>query len=78
MIKSDYTTIKVGYDRDASFEYECQTEFGSLKLGSSLTTVNSKKEMNESYKKGYYNTQGSSSTIDINSSFGNVSLKANN
>ncbi|SCY06522.1 hypothetical protein SAMN05192588_0963 [Nonlabens sp. Hel1_33_55] len=77
-IKSDYTTVKVRYDKDASFVYECKTEFGSLNLGSGLATVNSRKEMNESYKQGYNNTQGSNNRIDINSSFGNVSLQANN
>ncbi|KQC33515.1 hypothetical protein AAU57_09450 [Nonlabens sp. YIK11] len=77
-IKSDYTTIKIGYDKEASFEYECDTEFGSLNLGSGLNTVNSKKEMNASYKQGYHITQGSSSNININSSFGSVTLKPNN
>jgi len=76
-IKSDYTTIKLGYDHNASFTYDCQTEFGSLKLDNHLTTVNSRKEMNESSKEGYYSDQNASSKIEINSSFGSVSLKSN-
>jgi hypothetical protein len=77
-IKSDYTTVKVGYDRNASFNYECKTEFGSLKLDPKLTTVNSRKEMNETFKEGFCNTQDGKSTIQINSSFGSVTLKSNN
>ena len=77
-IKSDYTTVKVGYDRNASFNYECKTEFGSLKLDPKLTTVNSRKEMNETFKEGFCNSQDGKSTIQINSSFGSVRLKSNN
>jgi hypothetical protein len=77
-IKSDYTTVKVGYDRNASFNYECKTEFGSLKLDPNLITVNSRKEMNETFKEGYCNSQDAKSNIQINSSFGSVTLKSNN
>jgi len=77
-IKSDYTTVNVSYDRDASFNYECKTEFGTLKLDPNLTTVNSRKEMNEIYKEGYSKLQDGEGTIQINSSFGSVTLKSNN
>lgn len=76
-VKSDYTSVSIGYDNSASFDFECQTEFGSLKTGRSLTVTSSKKEMNENYKQGYQNRQGSNSKIAINSSFGSVTLESN-
>lgn len=74
-IKSDYTTVKIGYNRNASFEFECKTEFGSLKLDNSLTIVSSKKEPTESYKQGYHKVTGSARKIEVNSSFGSVTIQ---
>ncbi|BAO56391.1 DUF4097 family beta strand repeat-containing protein [Nonlabens marinus] len=77
-IKSDYTTVQVKYTGNVPYDYEISTEFGSLKLGSGLNTVDSRKESTESYKQGYNVTGNSGSRVEINSSFGSVTLKSNN
>ena len=77
-IKSDYTTLKVNYDQEAQFQYECKTEFGSLSLDKNLSSIISTNEMNEKYRKGYHINPSALSSIMINSSFGNVTFKSNN
>ncbi|AZQ44289.1 hypothetical protein [Nonlabens ponticola] len=77
-VKSDYTTVKIGYDPAAAFTYELDTEFGSLKVNSSLTTTQSRSDGTEKFKEGYHLDNKSSNRITVNSSFGSVSLNPNN
>ncbi len=74
-IKSDYTDVKVAHDRSLPFDFEINTEFGTLNLGSTLQTVDSRKDYNELYKKGYNGAAGAGGSIEINSSFGSVTLR---
>ncbi len=77
-IKSDYTTISLNYRPDAAFVYDISTEYGNLKLDAGLTTVNSSSGINESQYIGYLNNKSAKSSVEIDSSFGTVTLKSNN
>ncbi|WP_194852585.1 hypothetical protein [Nonlabens antarcticus] len=77
-IKSDYTDVRINHDRNVAFDYELSAEFASINLGNDLQTVTSRKENNEAYKQGYNTVAKSGSRIEINSSFGSVTLKTNN
>ncbi len=77
-IKSDYTTINIGYAPTTSFNYLIETEFGSLKLDSSLKTRVSRNDMNEKYREGHHGNINTTNAIEINSSFGTIKLNNNN
>jgi hypothetical protein len=77
-IKSEYTGIKIGYHSNASFQFDIDTEFASIKLSDDLTITRSENDTTEKERSGYYGKRDASGTINIRSSFGGVSLKKSN
>ncbi|MEN8817339.1 MAG: hypothetical protein ABF274_10800 [Nonlabens sp.] len=76
-IKSEYTGIKVGFHPNASFKFDIDTEFASIKLSDDLTITRSENDTTDKQRSGYYGNKDALTTINIRSSFGGVSLKRN-
>jgi len=76
-VKSEYTTIKINYHPEASFRFDIDTEFSSIKLSDDLTVTSSESDNTDKQKSGYCGPKSSTAVINIRSSFGGVSLKKN-
>jgi hypothetical protein len=76
-IKSEYTGIKVGYHPEASFRFDIDTAFASIKLSDDLIITRSENDGTDKQKSGYCGAQPSTAVITMRSSFGGVSLKKN-
>lgn len=74
-ISTDYTSIKIGYDKEAPFKFEVSTEYGGVKGLGSRFTVNKRIDSgSDNYYEGYYLSGNSGGTIKIESSYGSVSF----
>jgi len=76
-IRSDYTGITIGYNSQANFNFDIDTEFASIKVSDDLEISRSENDHTEKRLSGYAKTQNSGNTINIKSEFGGVSLKKN-
>lgn len=75
-INSDYTGIKIGYDREAPFSFEVKTAYGGVNgINNSNFTINKRNQSgSDNYYQGYYRSENSGGRISINSSYGSVSF----
>jgi hypothetical protein len=74
-INTDYTHIKIGLDRDISFNFTVKLSYGGFDIDSENVNYNKKIIKSSSkYYEGYVNKENSSSTIDINSEYGSIKL----
>ncbi len=75
-INSDYTGIKIGYDREAPFSFEVKTAYGGVNgINSNNFTVNKRNQSSgDNYYDGYYLTENSGGKISIDSSYGSVTF----
>jgi hypothetical protein len=75
-INSDYTGIKIGYDREAAFNFAVQTEYGGVKgINNQNFTVNKRNQSgSDNYFEGYHRSNNTGGKININSSYGSVSF----
>jgi hypothetical protein len=76
-IRSEYTGIKIGYHPKASFNFDINTAFASIKLSDDLVVTRSENSGTDKQKSGYCITQRANALIRIRSSFGSVSLMKN-
>jgi hypothetical protein len=74
-IKSEYTGIKINYHPEASFRFDIDTEYSSIKLSDDLTVTSSKSGNTDKQKSGYSGQKDGTAVINIRSSFGGVTLK---
>lgn len=76
-INSDYTGIKIGYDRNTPFSFEVKTEYGGVKgINNNNFTVNKRNQSgSDNYFEGYHGAENSGGRIKINSSYGSVSFE---
>ncbi|MGB5982261.1 MAG: hypothetical protein WBG46_08965 [Nonlabens sp.] len=77
LIRSDYTGITLGYNSQASFNFDIDTEFASIKVSEDLEIRRSENDHTEKRLSGFAKNQNSGNTINIKSEFGGVSLKMN-
>lgn len=79
-IDSDYTSLKIGYDREAPFGFEVNTSYGGVKgLEGSDFQVNKRNQSGgDNYYQGYYRSENSGGTVKINSSYGSVNFSGKN
>ena len=75
-ITTDYTSIKLGYDKEASFSFDVSTEYGGVKgLNGNGFSVNKRNQSgSDNYYQGYYLSGNSGGNIRINSSYGSVTF----
>ena len=75
-IESDYTGIKIGYDKEAPFAFEVNTSYGDVKgLDSNGFTVNKRNQSSgDSYHEGYYLSGNTGGKVRIDSSYGSVNF----
>ena len=75
-INSDYTGVKLGYDREASFSFEVKTSYGGVNgINNSNFTVNKRNQSgSDNYYQGYYRSENTGGRIHIDSSYGSVSF----
>lgn len=76
-IKSEYTGIKISFHDNASFKFDIDTEFASIKLDDDLTVTRSENDTTDKQRSGYYGRENANAVINIRSSFGGVSLNKN-
>lgn len=74
-INSDYTGVKIGYDREAPFSFEVNTSYGGVNGINNTFTVNKRNQSgtDNSYS-GYYRSENTGGKIKVNSSYGSVSF----
>ena len=76
-INSDYTSIKIGYDANAPFNYSVSTSYGGVKGidGKNNFTVNKRHQSSgDNYYEGYHISSKSGAKINIKSSYGSVTF----
>ncbi|MCH2489151.1 MAG: hypothetical protein MK211_03290 [Flavobacteriales bacterium] len=73
-IKSDYTAVKLGYEAGYSFDFIIKLSFANFKGGNDVTVTNSDKGYTSKNYQGYHNIRNSGNNLNINSSYGSVSL----
>ncbi|GAB2772340.1 hypothetical protein [Salinimicrobium soli] len=76
-LSTDYTSVKIGYDRDAPFSFEVRTSYGGIKgLDNSGFTLNKKNQSStDRHYEGYYKSANAGGKVRINSSYGSVSFE---
>ena len=76
-INSAYTSVKIGYDRSNPFSFKINTSYGGVKGidGQQDFQVNKRKQTTgDNYYEGYYISENSGASINVNASYGNVSF----
>ncbi|MDX1601651.1 MAG: hypothetical protein R3209_01170 [Salinimicrobium sediminis] len=75
-INSDYTGIKIGYDREAAFGFEVNTSYGGVNgIDNSNFTVNRRNQSSgDNYYAGYHLSENTGGRIRIDSSYGSVTF----
>ncbi|MGB7784471.1 MAG: hypothetical protein WBL27_00070 [Salinimicrobium sp.] len=74
-VNTDYTSIKIGYDKEAPFRFEVSTEYGGIKgLGKGFTVNKRIDSGSDNYYEGYYLSGNSGGTIKVESSYGSVTF----
>lgn len=76
-IKSDYLGITIGYHPDYHFNFDINTEYGSIRNADDFEFTKKHDESGEKYYAGYYGKSSASSLIKINSDYGSITFKKN-
>ncbi len=76
-IKTDYTSVDIGYNNDCNFDFNLRTSYGGIKVDEDITIQ--KKYVKDSKKdyQGYKGKSNSGSSINITSSYGGIKLRQN-
>lgn len=74
IIKSDYTSIKVGYNSGLNFDFILDLEYASLSGEEDLTVQHSDKRNTSKRLTGYHGSKNSGNTLNINSEYGGLTL----
>jgi hypothetical protein len=74
VVRSDYTGVKMAYDPAFNFDFVIKLSYAGLNGKESLSMSTSDVENTRKTYSGYHGTIGSGNTIDINSSYGGVTL----
>ncbi len=73
-ISSDYTGVKLGFDANLSFDFYVRLSYASLKGDDALSIMKTDKSNSRKTYEGYHNQKNSGTIININSSYGGVSI----
>jgi len=75
VIKSDYTGVKLGYDSNANFDFIVKLSYAGFNGTDDLNVQRSDKSNSNKLYEGYHGSANSGNMININSTYGGVSLK---
>ena len=75
-INSDYTGVKIGYDREAPFRFEVNTSYGGVNgINNNTFTINKRNQSGtDNYYAGYHRSENTGGRIKVNSSYGSVTF----
>ena len=76
-INSDYTSIKIGYDRSTPFNFRISTSYGGVKGidGQKGFQINKRSQSTgDNFYEGYHLSKNSGGNINVKSSYGSVSF----
>ena len=77
-VTTDYGNIKLGIEDNTSYNFKANVEYGSLKFDPTDYTFHKKVTKNSSkYYQGYYKKENSTSSINLQSNYGSVSITNN-
>lgn len=75
-ITTDYTSIKIGYEKEAAFNFDVNTSYGGVKgLEGQRFTINKRHQSGgDNHYQGHYGPGNTGGTISINSDYGSVTF----
>lgn len=73
-INSDYTGVKLGYDREAPFSFEVKTAYGGVNGVNNFTVNKRNQSGSDNYYQGYHRSENTGGRIYVDSSYGSVSF----
>ena len=73
-INTDYAGIKLGYDREMSFQFDVKTSYGGIKGLEGLEIQKRDQQNSSNSVSGYYGSQNSDTQINISTSYGSVNF----
>lgn len=76
-VESSYTQIKLGVNSSNSFNIEAKLTYGNLKYGNNFTFNKEITKSSSKYYQGFYNNSNSTSSIKIDSNYGNITFTTN-
>jgi len=74
VVKSVYTSIKLGYDSDFNFDFAINLQYASLSGEEDLTVKHTSKDNSNKQYSGHHGSENSGNTINIDSEYGGVTL----
>lgn len=75
VIKSDYTGVKLGYASNWNFNFVVKLSYAGFNTSDDINIQRSDKSSSNKLYEGYHGSQNSGNTININSTYGGVTLK---
>ncbi|WP_025739869.1 DUF4097 family beta strand repeat-containing protein [Aquimarina pacifica] len=76
-IKTDYTSVIIGYETECSFNFSIKASYGGIKLDESILVNKKYVKDNKKDYQGYYGQSESPSNINISASYGGIKLRKN-
>ena len=73
-IKADYTQVKLGFESGFNFNFLVNTSYSDFKGEDIVSVTKSSKDGSDKMYSGYHGSQSTSNSININSSYGNVTF----
>ncbi len=76
-IETDYTSVKIGYDRNTAFNFQINTSYGGVKGidGNSNFQVNKRRQSgSDNFYEGYHLSGTSGGHVNVNASYGSVTF----
>lgn len=75
-LDTDYTSIKIGFDKDAPFTFEVNTSYGGVKgIDQNGFSINKRNQSSgDNNYSGHYLSENSGGKVKINSSYGSVTF----
>ena len=73
-VENSFAGIKVNFEKDAKFTFECDAEFGDISIPSGSYVKIDKKDMSEQYLEGNYGSGDNLPNVSIEVDYGSASL----
>ena len=73
-ISADYTQVKLGFENNYNFNFLVNTSYSGFKGENTVNVTKSSKDGSDKMYSGYHGSSTTSNSININSSYGNVTF----